>query len=288
MKKINVFTKAFDDLKDAIESRIANFSIKGMIKRDSELFKPYEEANKEVLEDEKTRFKDFDVKGTIRTNSNVFNPYERASNQIAMDMMVKSQYERDSKLMKDRTIAYLQKIGLIEDESDLNSLALRSRILKPNDNVDAVKELEQISSLKNELDGAIDKMQSHRNTIRHIMDKVIDIEQKVKELKDKNKKIFNLCMYEKNRIVRNKLLLAKLDNETKVVELQNVAKRVKDDNLVDFSTLEALRIKVDDAQRNYDAKVESFKKTIGMNEDVISQLMISIYNKYQDEILELS
>ena len=49
-----------------------------------------------------------------------------------------------------------------------------------------------------------------------------------------------------------------------------------------------MRRDVDAAQESYDAKVREFKKDIGLTKEVVDNLMVGIYNKFQDEILEHS
>ena len=47
-----------------------------------------------------------------------------------------------------------------------------------------------------------------------------------------------------------------------------------------------MRKDVDDTQAKYDDKVSQFKREIGLTTDAIDNLMVGIYNKFQDEILE--
>lgn len=92
-------------------------------------------------------------------------------------------------------------------------------------------------------------------------------------------------MNERSRTIRNRYLLDKLDNETKISELRAVVGRARKEHLEDFSVLERIRNEVDDNQRKYDKMVDEFKRNIGINEDTINELVLHIYNKYQEEIL---
>ena len=47
-----------------------------------------------------------------------------------------------------------------------------------------------------------------------------------------------------------------------------------------------MRVEVDKLKAEYDNKVAQFKQTIGVDEESMSNLMVSIYNKFQDEILK--
>ena len=47
-----------------------------------------------------------------------------------------------------------------------------------------------------------------------------------------------------------------------------------------------MRKDVDEKQKAYDEKVRCFKSDIGLTQETIDNLMVGIYNKFQDEILE--
>lgn len=95
-----------------------------------------------------------------------------------------------------------------------------------------------------------------------------------------------MCLTEKNRQVRNRLLIDKLENENKIVELKNAIKDTKTKHLTEFKSLEKMRRTVDRLQSELKNKVVEFKETIGLNEEAIARLMVGIYNRFQDEILE--
>lgn len=86
--------------------------------------------------------------------------------------------------------------------------------------------------------------------------------------------------------VRNRMLLDKLNNEQRIFELKQLIKKAKSQHLEDFSSLETMRREVDDNQGLYDKKVRQFKEDIGLTRETIDNLMVGIYNKFQDEILE--
>lgn len=77
-----------------------------------------------------------------------------------------------------------------------------------------------------------------------------------------------------------------MDKESQIVELKGIIQKGKKENLTDFSHLNRMRKEVDDNQSKYDALVEDFKNNIGVNQDAINNLMVGIYNKYQNEILK--
>ncbi len=89
-----------------------------------------------------------------------------------------------------------------------------------------------------------------------------------------------------DRQVRNRMLMDKMNNEQRIFELKSLVKKAKSQHLEDFSALEKMRKDVDEKQSTYDQKVREFKSDIGLTTDVINNLMVGIYNKFQDEILE--
>ena len=82
------------------------------------------------------------------------------------------------------------------------------------------------------------------------------------------------------------MLLDKVANEQKIMELKSMAKKAKNKHLSDFTVLEKLRKDVDSAQESYDKKVREFKENIGLDGETVKRLMVGIYNKFQDEILK--
>lgn len=92
------------------------------------------------------------------------------------------------------------------------------------------------------------------------------MEETIRELKEKNKRIFDICMKSGrkkvkgvDRQVRNRMLMDKLDNEQRIFELKQLVKKAKSQHLEDFSSLERMRKDVDEKQSTYDQKVREFK-----------------------------
>ena len=108
-------------------------------------------------------------------------------------------------------------------------------------------------------------MQKHRQSIQGILDNVAKIENKIGELKKENARIRDFCMKQGpkpkgiDRQIRTKMLLDKVANEQKIMELGSLAKKAKSKHLSDFTALEKLRKDVDSAQESYDQKVREFK-----------------------------
>lgn len=122
--------------------------------------------------------------------------------------------------------------------------------------------------------------------MKSIIGRITDAERKIVELKAENKRIFNSCIMEKNKQTRNRMILDKIDNENKIVELKAAIKAVKGKHYNDFSTLERLRATVDSTQANFKKAVKQFKEKIGLNQEAIDRLMVGIYNMFQEEILD--
>lgn len=211
--------------------------------------------------------------------------YHNADIQLKQREFDEKQYQKDFEKVTERTVNYLIDIGMIKSQDELENLALRNKVMM-NSDVNVYEELECVRVLKETLDGAVDKMKKHRGQIQKIIDRVYDAEKKIRELKLRNKEIFNSCIYQSNKQVRNKLLLEKLENEQTISKLTYIVNTTRKDNLEDFTTLEKLRDNVDNCQRNYDKKVREFKLNVGVNQEVVNNLVMHIYNKYQDEILD--
>ena len=115
----------------------------------------------------------------------------------------------------------------------------------------------------------------------------------MKELKERNKRIYDICMKScrkkvqgVDKQVRNRMLLDKINNEQRIFELKQLIKKAKSQHLEDLGSLEKMREEVDDNSGLYDEKVRQFKNDIGLTRETIGNLMVGIYNKFQDEILE--
>ena len=143
-----------------------------------------------------------------------------------------------------------------------------------------------LADKKRELDEAIDSMHTQRDAMRSILDSATEIQLRILKLKERNKRLFTKCLSEKDRIARNRMLVEKMENSSKIMELNGVLKGINKDNLGDFKTLKRMRKVVDARQRDYDNALEKFKSEIGLDEETMGNLMVGIYNKFQDEILE--
>jgi hypothetical protein len=213
-----------------------------------------------------------------------------AQNVIGENEADARRYEEDSKKLASRTINYLKNLGLIETEQDLERLALASASRQNPE--ESQRWMDEIQRKREELDSAIGLMKSERKSIQGILDNVAKMEGKIQELEQKNKRIFDICMKSGKKVkgvtrqVRNRMLMDKLDNEQRIMELKSLIKKAKSQHLEDFSALEKMRKDVDEKQSTYDQKVREFKTDIGLTTDVVNNLMVGIYNKFQDEILE--
>ena len=76
--------------------------------------------------------------------------------------------------------------------------------------------------------------------------------------------------------------------EKKIEELSQLSRDTRRKHLDDLSRLEKMKEDVDNNQRELDDAIDRFKKEIGVDKSDISNLMVGIYNKFQDEILEHS
>ena len=212
--------------------------------------------------------------------------------ELEQEDKARTMAEIDSQKLVERTVKYLRDLGLVKSERDIEGLALRN-VVSQNRNSEAVKRgLAELEVQKSSLDSTIGKMQKHRQSIQGILDNVAKVETKIGELKQENARIRDFCMKQGpkpkgiDRQIRNKMLLDKVANEQKIVELRSLAKKAKSKHLTDFTALEKLRQDVDSAQESYDKKVREFKENIGLDEEAVKRLMVGIYNKFQDEILE--
>ena len=79
--------------------------------------------------------------------------------------------------------------------------------------------------------------------------------------------------------------MQRVENQNQIIELKGLAEKAKSAHLSEFKTLESLRNDVDRNRRTYDRYVSEFKKKIGLNRETVNQLMVGIYNRFQNEIL---
>lgn len=210
--------------------------------------------------------------------------YADADAEAARNEAADRQYEKDSEMLVERTLAYLKNLGLAETEDDIEALLVRNRTVQYEGDVYA--ELNIVKAAKDKLDSATTTMQKQRDSMKSTIESVTDAELKILDLERENKGIFNACLYEKNKQVRNRLLINKMENESRILELKGIVKNTKTGKAYDFSVLEKMKGEVDSRQREYDEKVRQFKGKIGLNQEAMDRLMVGIYNRFQDEILE--
>lgn len=200
------------------------------------------------------------------------------------------QYKADAKKLVERTMNYLKHLGLAETEADVERLALANASTRSPEV--SQRWLEEIQSQREQLDSSIELMRNQRKSMQSIIDNVAKMETAIQELKQKNKRIFDICMKAGKKVkgvdkqVRNRMLMDKIDNEQRIFELKQLVKKARSQHLEDFSSLEKMRKEVDEKQSAYDQKVRDFKADIGLTKEVVDNLMVGIYNKFQDEILE--
>ena len=170
------------------------------------------------------------------------------SAQRALETATKLQKvdEENAKKLVDRTLAYLKSTGIAETEEELESLAARSAAIHYDGDVTA--ELEKVREATSNLDKATEVMNKQRTAMSATIKRVTDAELAILDLERVNKRILNACLYEKNKQTRNRMLLTKLDNESKLVELRALVKKTKKDNAKGFEALEAMRKEVDSRQ----------------------------------------
>lgn len=209
--------------------------------------------------------------------------FAKADQYVQRQAKDESQYKIDQKQMRSRTIAYMKDMGLISEEADLERLAVGSVLEKSPELIN--ENIGKLNKWKRELDAAVAAMEKEKNALKTIIDRVHDAEKKSKELKAESKRLFEASVGERNRNKKTKMLLQKVENEEKVQQLDAIVKKTRKQHLSDFNELERLKKVVDTKKEEYAAKVREFKEKIGVDQDLVEQLVIGIYNKYQDEIL---
>ena len=135
------------------------------------------------------------------------------------------------------------------------------------------------------LDKSIQDLIEGRDKIKYVLGKIDDMEKKIDELQGKNDQIVNMSARNLPRSEVTRLLLEKMDNQSKIQDIQQIIDQCKRKNGLDIERIDQLKNQVDLNQAEYDQRLIEFKNNIGLNKDTISNLMVSIYNKYQDEIL---
>ena len=195
-------------------------------------------------------------------------------------------YEKDFELLEARTIKYLQDIGVVKDEDDIQNLVLENKAVHSPEATS--REISKIERLKSKVDESKEKMLAYRDSLKSILDSIFKVDQERLRLKEESARIFNQCFLVKDNLTRNSMLMRRLDMEKKIEELSQLSMDTRRKHLDDLSRLEKMKEDVDNNQRELDDAIDRFKKEIGVDKSDISNLMVGIYNKFQDEILEHS
>ena len=209
--------------------------------------------------------------------------FVKASKYIQERAQANKEYKEDEKMMRKRTVGYLKSIGLIENEQELEKLATLNRA--ENYDGDAYQKVLDIENAKAELDRSKETLVRQRDALVLILDSIKQAEAKIRKLQDENKGIVQTCAIENDRLIKNRLLLKKLDNESKIVDLKEVIQSTRAKHEKDMTALDSMVSELEFNQKKYDNIVNEFKTQIGVDQDVIEQIVIGIYNKYQDDIL---
>ena len=192
-------------------------------------------------------------------------------------------YKKDLAKLENRTVNYLKDIGIIKNKEDLEKLVVENKVV--NSERDFQQEIRKLELLKDRLDESKANLLSQRDSLKSILDSITKIDVEISNLKDENSKIFNACLTMKNRQARTTMLMRKLDNERRIEELSQISRKTRKEHLDDLSKLEKMRVEVDERQNEFDGAVGSFKRTVQIDEHDMTNLMIGIYNRFQDEIL---
>ena len=206
--------------------------------------KKYVEAEHQLVEDYKNNGETSLVPPERKTSD--LTVYSIAERQLVADDNTAKIYAEDANKLVERTLAYLKSTGIAETEEELESLAARSAAIHYDG--DVTVELEKVRVAKDALDKATETMNKQRTAMSATIKRVTDAELAILDLERVNKRILNACLYEKNKQTRNRMLLTKLDNESKLVELRALVKKTKKDNAKGFEALEAMRKEVDSRQ----------------------------------------
>lgn len=209
--------------------------------------------------------------------------FVKADEYIKSQSESERQYKKDAAAMRKRTVKYLQDVGIIDGESDLERLAIRNKAVHYDG--DICGEIRKLEVAKNNLDESLKNLTRQRNALRTIISRIQDAEKCMMQLSAENKLLFGACVKEKNRQKKNKMLLQKIENESKMADLERLIEDSKKANLEDLTVLDSLRDEVDLNKKVYDNMLSDFKQNIGVDEEAISNLMVGIYNKFQNEIL---
>ena len=177
---------------------------------------------------------------TTKRQNLMFKALQIANNTIAEKYKNAAEYKKDMVVVGERTIEYLKNIGLIEKPEDMEKLATRNLIATGN--VDCDAKLKEIERAKQGLDDSMWKLNKQNESLRSIIDGISEAEKKIIELKDSNKKLFGACVGKKgNKQKRNRLLIQKMENESKIQELQQIVAQTRKKHLTEFDGIEKIR-----------------------------------------------
>ena len=184
-----------------------------------------------------------------------------------------------------KTLRFLKGLGLIDDEDDLERLVLRGKAVRSQSSSAVADKVSELERIKRGLDEAKDNLMKYRQSLQSLLDSVYGMERKMKELENENTRIFNACFTMKDRTARNSLLLRKLDNESRIQDIRKQVKDVRRRHLDDLTRLEEMRADVDARQKEYNNAVSDFRESLGgVTSEDISNLLMGVYNRFQDEI----
>ena len=203
----------------------------------------------------------------VPQNGDGMEPFARVDKLIRENSRNKAQYRLDLDKMSRRVLDYVNGIGLIDGDGDVERLVVRNRAM--NFDGDQTHELEVIEGKKAELDRSREEMLKQREHLKKIIDKVTSAELEIQTLQGENSKLMEMCLVERDRKTRNRMLINKLDNQNRIQELKDAISGVKKKHLEDFTSLERMRKQVDKRQTEYDNAVRHFKDEIGLNHETM-------------------
>lgn len=124
-------------------------------------------------------------------------PFAEVWKLIRENERQKKQYKMDMNSLSRRVLDHLKGLGLIENDEDIEGLALRN--LAVNYQGDVGLELKKVEDVKDALDSAVSKMQRERDSLKRIIDRVSDAELEIQKLSDENARLFEMCVVERDR-----------------------------------------------------------------------------------------
>ena len=190
----------------------------------------------------------------------------------------------DSTKVMEKTYEWMKDIGLVDKPEDVDGLVVRNLALGM-DGRNFMGDLEKLEKRKDELDSQKRRLHDFRNSLKGILERIKDIDRNIDELGRMNRKIFQMSSSKRDRHERNRLLVDKMENENRILQLKQIRKTTMQNRESDILALETMTSRVDSLQKKYDEQIEEFKTKIGLNQKTVENLMVGIYNRFQDEIL---